>query len=104
MNAEIKAKWLEALRSGKYEQGICYLQNNGRFCCLGVLCDLMEPDGWQKREDESRIVLHDGQQDFPALSIMERVGLLDIEAHALIDLNDGNESFTEIADYIETNL
>lgn len=40
MNQEIKQKWLEALRSGKYEQGKYYLNRDGVYCCLGVLCDL----------------------------------------------------------------
>lgn len=31
-------KWLEALRSGKYQQGHHYLKDkNGGYCCLGVL-------------------------------------------------------------------
>ncbi len=40
MNAAIKAKWLDALRSGKYEQGAKRLRRNDAYCCLGVLCDL----------------------------------------------------------------
>lgn len=37
----IQTKWLEALESGKYEQGHGQLKERGRFCCLGVLCELM---------------------------------------------------------------
>ena len=34
-------KWIEALRSGKYQQGRFMLHSaNHRFCCLGVACDL----------------------------------------------------------------
>ena len=41
MNADIKKLWVEALRSGKYEQGMARLHRaSGAFCCLGVLCDL----------------------------------------------------------------
>lgn len=41
MNADIKAKWVAALRSGEYEQGRRELKDEAkRFCCLGVLCDL----------------------------------------------------------------
>lgn len=33
--------WLEALRSGKYIQGVSKLRNrDNTFCCLGVLCDI----------------------------------------------------------------
>lgn len=45
MNEEIKAQWLAALRSDKYEQGMGYLKINGKYCCLGVLCDLAKKAG-----------------------------------------------------------
>jgi len=40
MKADIKTKWVAALRSGEYEQTRAVLRSNGGFCCLGVLCDL----------------------------------------------------------------
>lgn len=40
MNERVKKLWLEALRSGKYEQAVGRLRIDDRFCCLGVLCDL----------------------------------------------------------------
>lgn len=40
MNPEVKAAWVAALRSGKYQQGKNYLALEGKFCCLGVLCEL----------------------------------------------------------------
>lgn len=40
MNPRIKQLWLDALRSGDYEQGTGRLRTGNRFCCLGVLCDL----------------------------------------------------------------
>lgn len=36
----IQTKWLEALESGNYQQGNGYLKRNGRYCCLGVLCEI----------------------------------------------------------------
>jgi hypothetical protein len=41
---EVKEKWVEALRSGKYEQGTGYLCRDGQYCCLGVLCDVLGID------------------------------------------------------------
>jgi len=38
---EVKAAWLEALRSGKYVQGTGRLHKGDKYCCLGVLCDVM---------------------------------------------------------------
>jgi len=42
---EIAERWIEALKSGKYEQGKMYLRRWGQYCCLGVLCDLAVADG-----------------------------------------------------------
>lgn len=45
MNPEVKAKWLPALRSGDYKQTTSILNNNqGGFCCLGVLCEIAVAD------------------------------------------------------------
>lgn len=40
MKADIKAKWVAALRSGQYAQTEGVLRNEEGYCCLGVLCDL----------------------------------------------------------------
>jgi hypothetical protein len=45
MDPKIKPLWLAALRGGEYSQGEGYLNRNGKFCCLGVLCDLAAKAG-----------------------------------------------------------
>lgn len=59
MNPEVKDKWLTALRSGKYEQGKQRLQTaDGKFCCLGVLCDLYAKETgtkWTKIKNDSLV-------------------------------------------------
>jgi hypothetical protein len=48
MRPEVKEKWLNALRSGEYQQGSDALKITSseaddapaEYCCLGVLCDL----------------------------------------------------------------
>lgn len=41
MNPEEKERWIEALLSGKYEQGTMMLKTpDGNFCCLGVKCEV----------------------------------------------------------------
>lgn len=35
-------KWVDALRSGKYQQGAGCLSAEGKFCCLGVACEVMK--------------------------------------------------------------
>lgn len=45
MNPEIKNRWTKALRSGKYKQGKGLLRDSeDRYCCLGVLCDVVKSD------------------------------------------------------------
>lgn len=61
MYAQLKQRWIEALRSGDYEQGKGYLRvgeydqfgnERYRYCCLGVLCNLIRPEGWDYDLDE----------------------------------------------------
>jgi len=42
MHKGIKKKWLKALRSGDYKQTQGRLKNHERYCCLGVLCDVVK--------------------------------------------------------------
>lgn len=43
MHQEIAKKWAEELRSGRYKQGVGYLRKGDKYCCLGVLCEIMDP-------------------------------------------------------------
>jgi hypothetical protein len=114
MKKGLKKKWVAALRSGKYEQGREYLQADGKFCCLGVLCEVAKvPSVDLSGEREYRFVKPSGGVD-------ERTGELAEcfrEAHGisasaegkLIDFNDGRtgtgaRSFKWIASYIERYL
>lgn len=112
MNQEIKARWLEALRSGKYQQGRDGLRDrHNRFCCLGVLADLMAPTSWE--------VLHEGDEYYTCkvgeekrtgnlpTSLRWEAGLGDKGSfcHRLVVMNDTDrQSFSVIADYIEEQL
>ena len=48
LNRKVITKWVEALRSGDYQQGQGFLRQDGyegvadKFCCWGVLCDLYQ--------------------------------------------------------------
>lgn len=60
MKPEVKARWIEALRSGQYRQTSGLLRRNVppadggvQHCCLGVLCDLYDPTRWEKEESAS---------------------------------------------------
>ena len=53
-------RWIKALRGGikrlaggEYEQGEGRLRTEqGTYCCLGVVCDLYDPTGWVRIEDD----------------------------------------------------
>lgn len=64
MKQEIKASWLEALRSGRFEQtdGALSKVRDGRLkhCCLGVLCELAVEAGVVDRDAQARDVVEGG--------------------------------------------
>lgn len=44
-------KWTEALVSGDYKQGNQTLRDkNNKYCCLGVLCDILPDVEWEAEE------------------------------------------------------
>lgn len=99
MNTTIKAKWLAALRSGKYQQGTGVLKNGDHFCCLGVLCSIAgverdEENGWFIWRKEK------GHATLP-YGFGRSVGVSDDAESTLAVMNDDGKSFAQIADYIE---
>jgi hypothetical protein len=103
MQSELKQKWVEALRSGKYEQGKNNLRNvNNNFCCLGVLCDLVDPIKWEEGDRESRF--YNGHKAFLPDAIQESAGLEVSRLNVLMAMNDSGRTFDQIADYIEREL
>jgi hypothetical protein len=57
MDAELKAKWVAALRSGSYKQTHGQLVKHDAYCCLGVWCVIngytVDEDGELKAPDGS---------------------------------------------------
>jgi hypothetical protein len=52
MNADVKAKWVAALRSGEYAQTRGYLHRaRSGYCCLGVLCEIAVAEGVIEKGD-----------------------------------------------------
>lgn len=105
MDPDLKAYWVKKLRSREYEQGMSKLRlENDKFCCLGVLCDIMNPGGWHKPDKSSDFMF----KDLYGIShriVVDDVAILDQEAEAVImAMNDEGSTFAEIADWIEGNL
>lgn len=118
MNAELKAKWVAALRSGNYEQGWGLLRGvTDKYCCLGVACDISGQGQWIKRyEGGSDAINMYGYTTETGNSyynlVVDLRAYFDIPAaqvKVLIQMNDGRhidgkKTFAEIADWIEQNL
>jgi hypothetical protein len=102
MDAALKAKWVEALRDGKYEQGQSYLRRGTQFCCLGVLCDLVSKNEWEVTD--SNIFRFRGVRGFLPGELRDGAGISVGEENDVANMNDNGKSFAEIADYIEANL
>lgn len=120
MNIEWKKKWVKALRSGEYKQGRTKLRSlDDKFCCLGVLCNLVDPLGWIKSSpyDDIYFFKYDNidscnvlpetlkrKLEMP-LSIFRLSWPLQINPITeLVHQNDAGDSFELIADWIEENL
>ena len=102
---ELKARWLEALRSGRYQQGRQSLRPTlESYCCLGVLCDVIDPQGWDGRRWRDKATGCDHSSKVP-IPTERRLALPHEITGTLMHMNDEDEkSFAEIADYIEANL
>jgi len=102
MNTEIKDKWITALRSGQYKQGKHRLRDNDKFCCLGVLCDVVDKTKW---EDTEFGIGYMGETHVMPENLAKSVNLSHIDCSFLAGLNDYKEyTFDQIADYIQQNL
>ena len=121
MNPEVKAKWLDALRGGTYQQGVGKLRDYDEYCCLGVLCDIAVEEGavpgarWTSEGEMAFIDAHgeaDFSDDLPPRPVVDWAGLgdgnpsvwVDDLSQTLAELNDTGSSFEEIADLIEEQL
>ena len=111
MNPQVKEKWLNALRSGDYQQTQSCLRKEDGFCCLGVLCDLYGKEHnveWNLGDDGTYYEFQDNESILP-LSVIEWAGVEDDNPEIcgetpLSLLNDNGSTFNEIADLIEEHL
>ncbi len=124
MNAQWKQKWIQALRSDKYSQGTWALRDkSNRFCCLGVLCDIVNPKLWSKNTTirgawQKDAYTYDGK-DWGVIpnSVLDIVNIDSVNdllcpngrftdkktqcEYSLSGQNDSGSSFEEIANIIE---
>lgn len=124
MEKELKDQWVAALRSGDIVQGHGVLRSeNDEFCCLGVLANIVNPNGW---EDPQVIDYYDEDEDktieisaykfdqpsskqeadeylmsFITEEFAESLGITLAFARGLAWMNDKGSTFLEIATAIE---
>ena len=94
MDAKLKAKWVRALRSGKYKQALGrlhYAQPNA-FCCMGVLGEQLGI-GTEQLGSHGRLYVLTKDTPVPMRHEM-----------ALADMNDSGVPFELIAGFIHENL
>lgn len=108
MKEETK-KWVEALRSGNYKQGKFNLNRNGFLCCMGVMCEIHNPNKWYEQNFGNSLVYdEDGSYTHPPPDVSKVYfplrGNLTIAnlSCTFADLNDHMEfTFEGIANVIE---
>lgn len=112
MKKDIADKWVKALRSARYTQGVGALRPPlNTFCCLGVLCDLAPSttgewsgDGYVFEGPNGPAV----EKEVLPTPVLDWAGLKSHTGQlpassALSTLNDTGKSFDDIADIIEKN-
>lgn len=115
MQAELKTKWVEALRSGRYKQGRLQLRTDDDcYCCLGVLCEVSGKGQWVRQpvngSDSECWAYRYGDHSFSGVLPYQlevesglSVGGYEVGTGRLIEMNDEDrKTFAEIADFIET--
>lgn len=101
---EFATKWIEELRSGNYMQGNGTLRREDTYCCLGVLCDVVDPRHWVDSIDGSYRFTYLGHSAIPDDQTLEKVGMNANQARFLSSMNDSGKSFDYIAIKIEEML
>lgn len=115
MNSQIKQKWIDALKSGEYQQTSNNLRTEQGYCCLGVLCDLYAKEKsdddvrWSQYYDEYVFL---GEDSILPGEVREWAGLSDNDVFYTDDgegvylayLNDSGTNFEQLAQIIEENI
>jgi len=88
-NKENITKWVDALKSGEYEQTVGALRNEWGYCCLGVACDVAIKNGLNVivEEVEGEDVSYDGSLAYLPESVSGWLGLEEMP-YALVANNE----------------
>lgn len=113
MKEEIAKLWIADLRSGRYEQGTGFLKRDGKYCCLGRLCDISQLGSFKNGANGGLSIFNSNNGEMYShvlpetvmkwASMKSNIGVLSNDAETLSKYNDSGKSFLEIADLIEQN-
>ncbi len=97
MKVELFDEWLVALRSGEYKQiqGRLHDPDDGGFCCLGVLCEVvglpMSEEGYYILDKDGKKVSYDPLKELMPNQLVTNC----------MKWNDGGITFNNIATNLE---
>lgn len=112
---ELRRQWVAALRSGEFTQTRGYLCHKGRYCCLGIACEVFDrafPGELEREVLTDRITFNNHATLLPDV-VRHAVGITyaggdfvvssldDEDESSLAERNDDGATFAEIADLIE---
>jgi hypothetical protein len=94
--------WIEALRSGEYEQTTSYLKRGDTFCCLGVACDVAMQHGVQLEVEQiaDDVTAFNGQTLGLPPEVMGWLGIVGAEG-ALVNHVNGQSCLSQLNDYMK---
>ena len=104
-----QTRWIEALKSGLYAQGVFALRRDDKFCCLGVACEIF---GVPRTPTTGSNEMAYGLSEEICGAPIETIDLLQLWGTAgddigsqssLATLNDNGHTFAEIATLLETS-
>lgn len=106
MNENAKL-WVAALRSGKYTQVSHQLSDGIGYCCLGVACEVYQTVVGGLEINKARTSFNEETGTLPSpvqswLRLSSVIGTFEESNDSLANHNDEGDTFSEIADLIES--
>lgn len=103
--------WRDKLES--YEQGTAYLHNDNKFCCLGVLCDLLKDElsleTVLERDRDETVTYYNHESSILPEEVAKFMGItpcghIEDNFETLAELNDNGMTFENIKAYLYPNI
>jgi hypothetical protein len=110
--------WVDALRSGEFEQGYSLLRTSeGRYCCLGVACEVarrngLELDSWKDEDGDVAYGERHGS-DWSTMQLPGKVadwyGFVDDAGNSVVDpplatCTDGDLDDAYVATFVNDSM